>query len=79
MQVSEGEQVQHDGLAIALGCLAGLVAGAALGGGLMMMLGDDLSGMGVIVMVHSILAMMVMGGWTAPSLLTPAKSPPDES
>lgn len=55
--------------AIALGCIFGLFAGAGLGGCFIGLLGCEQVEMRMIVMLHSSLAMMIMGGWTAPSLL----------
>jgi hypothetical protein len=58
-----------DGQAIALGCIVGLIAGAMFGVLLLVLLGDTLSDVSLILVFHTMLAMMVMGGWTVPSLL----------
>jgi len=58
-----------DGPAIALGCVVGLIGGALLGGLFLVLLGETLSEVSLILVLHTMLAMMVMGGWTAPSLL----------
>ncbi len=55
--------------AIAVGCIGGLVVGTALGGGLAMLLGGVVSVIGLIVMIHTAVAMMLMGAWTAPALM----------
>jgi hypothetical protein len=58
-----------DGNAMAVGSLAGFVAGTGLGAGIVFMLGTFSIGIALIVILHTSVAMMLMGGWTAPSLL----------
>lgn len=69
MRQPENENFRHDGPAIALGCVAGLAAGAAFGAGVVLALDGFASDMWIFVVPHSMLAMMMMGGWTLPSLL----------
>ena len=70
MQVTDESEAVSDGPAIALGCIVGLIAGAVFGGVMLVLLGDTLSDVSLIVVLHTMLAMMAMGGWTAPSLLS---------
>lgn len=69
MQVNE-EESSSDVQAAMIGCGVGLLGGAALGGGTIVILGGSFSELSMIVLIHTMLAMMVMGGWTAPSLLS---------
>ena len=69
MQTDSTEQSVSEVYAISLGCIIGLLIGVILGRVIVVLLGDSLSGMWIIVMLHTMLAMMVMGGWTAPSLM----------
>jgi hypothetical protein len=55
--------------AVVLGGVGGLFIGAAFGGALAVLLGGLSSEIWWVVVPHSALAMMFMGGWTAPSLL----------
>lgn len=66
----EQEGGVSDAPAIAIGCVVGLVLGAGFGAMLVTLLDDLGSDTWMIVMMHSMLAMMVMGGWTAPSLMS---------
>jgi hypothetical protein len=69
MQDTDEQRPLGDGPAIALGCVVGLIGGALLGGLFLVLLGETLSEVSLILVLHTMLAMMVMGGWTAPSLL----------
>jgi hypothetical protein len=53
-----------------LGCAGGLVAGLGLGGGITYLLDGFASDIWLFVLPHSMLAMMVMGGWSLPSLMS---------
>lgn len=70
MQTTEEQSPASEGQTIALGIGVGLLAGALLGGVLLVLLGDTLSDVSLILVLHTMLAMMLMGGWTAPSLLS---------
>lgn len=74
MPPTDAESTLHDVSAVALGCLAGVLAGGALGGCIVVLLGDSSPGMSAIVVLHTVLAMVVMGAWTAPSLLRAEES-----
>lgn len=64
------EDFAKDIPAIAVGCLGGLAAGVGLGGGITFLLDGFASDIWMFVMPHSMLAMMVMGGWSLPSLVS---------
>jgi hypothetical protein len=70
MQETDGGHSLSDAQAALIGCGVGLLGGAALGGITVVLLDGFLSDIWLIVVLHTMLAMMVMGGWTAPSLLT---------
>lgn len=55
--------------AILAGGGMGIVLGAILGTGLALMSGAFASGVGWFVVLQAAFAMMLMGGWTAPSLM----------
>jgi hypothetical protein len=55
--------------AVVLGGVGGLVVGAGFGAALSVLLGGLSAEIWWVVVPHSALAMMFMGGWTAPSLL----------
>lgn len=55
--------------AVLLGGFGGLIVGAGFGALLSLMLGGNSVDIWWVVVPHSALAMMFMGGWTAPSLL----------
>jgi hypothetical protein len=74
MPPTDAESSMHDVSAAALGCLAGVLMGGGLGACIVVLLGNSSPGMSAIVMLHSVLAMVVMGAWTAPSLLRPQES-----
>ena len=57
-----------DGQAIAIGCIVGLLGGAALGVCVGIALGGFTSEMAMIV-PHVALAMTVMGAWATPALV----------
>ena len=65
----EQDSEVSDGPYILLGGVLGLFAGALLGGLLLLLLEDTLSEVSLIFLVHTMVAMMFMGGWTAPSLM----------
>ena len=69
MQLTGEQKPPSEAQAIALGCGAGLIAGAMLGVLFLVVLGDVFSEVSIILLLHTMLAMAVMGGWTAPSLL----------
>jgi hypothetical protein len=55
--------------AIGLGAFIGLVSGLGLGTCFIYLLGCHQPEMQLITIVHTVLAMLVMGGWTVPSML----------
>jgi hypothetical protein len=69
MQITGEQKPPSEAQAIGLGCGVGLIAGAMLGGLMLLILRDELSDVSLILLLHTMLAMAVMGGWTAPSLL----------
>lgn len=64
-----GQTSQNEISAIGLGSAVGFVAGAGLGGGITVLMGGYSLDVTLIVVLHTAVAMMLMGGWTAPSLL----------
>ncbi len=70
MQSRGRDDFGQDIPAIALGCAGGLVAGLGLGGGITYLLDGFASDIWLFVLPHSMLAMMVMGGWSLPSLMS---------
>jgi hypothetical protein len=62
------QPARHDGFAILIGCLAGLSGGIFLGLCFVFLLGCDTLEMQLVIVLHTTLAMIVMGAWTAPSL-----------
>ena len=64
-----GSGFSGDGRSIALGCIVGLVGGLGLGLCIVVLLGGFTQETSMIVVMHTSLAMMIMGGWTAPSLM----------
>ncbi len=69
MDNSNKKTAGHDLFAIALGCLAGLLGGVGLGLCFVFLLGCDTLDMQLVIVLHTTLAMIVMGAWTAPALL----------
>lgn len=55
---------------IATGGAGGFICGAALGAGVALMLGSSSGVVWGLLILHSGLAMMAMGAWVAPSLLS---------
>lgn len=55
---------------IAAGGAGGFICGAALGAGVALMLGSSSGVVWGLLILHSGLAMMAMGAWVAPSLLS---------
>jgi hypothetical protein len=55
--------------AVAIGVGAGVVSGLGLGLTFILLLGCQQPEMQLITMVHSVLAMVVMGAWTLPALV----------
>lgn len=72
MAPSNNQPPRHDGFAILMGCLAGLLGGMGLGLCFVFLLGCDTLDMQLVIVLHTTLAMIVMGAWTAPAL-TPEK------
>ena len=66
---TNNKPARHDGFAILIGCLAGLFAGLGLGLCFVFLLGCDTLDMQLVIVLHTTLAMIVMGAWTAPALL----------
>jgi len=64
-----GHASPSEAAAIACGSAAGLLAGAGFGGAIIILLGGFSLDVALIVILHTAVAMMLMGGWTAPSLL----------
>lgn len=73
MPGSDGESFAADVPAIAVGCVGGLIAGLGFGCGVTYLLDGFASDIWVFVVPHSMLAGMVMGGWTLPSLMSPGE------
>ena len=55
--------------AIAMGVITGLVAGVALGFCFILLLGCHQPEMQFITMIHSTMAMIVMGAWVLPAMI----------
>ncbi len=62
-----------DGLSMLLGSLAGLVGGVLLGGLIAWTVSPTWSLTSAIIVFHVTLAMVAMGAWTAPSLISDPK------
>jgi hypothetical protein len=73
----KGSAFAGDGRSIAIGCGLGFVGGLGLGFCIAVLLGGFTEETAAIVVLHTTLAMTIMGGWTAPSLM-PESSPSDE-
>jgi hypothetical protein len=58
-----------EGAAIGLGSSVGFLIGAGFGGGISFLLEGFPLDVTLIVVLHTAVAMMLMGGWTAPALL----------
>jgi hypothetical protein len=72
MQLEQKSGTEIEG--IGLGAVLGIVAGLAFGSALAFLSGGLFTEMGVIVVVHSVLAMAAMGAWVTPSLLSREES-----
>jgi hypothetical protein len=59
-----------DGGAVLGGSVAGLLAGIGLGGLIVVLSGNFSLVTALIVVIHAAAAMMLMGGWSAPALLS---------
>ena len=59
-----------DGGAVVAGSVAGLLGGLGLGGIIVVLAGNFSLVTALIVVVHAAAAMMLMGAWSAPALLS---------
>ena len=66
---SNNKPGKSDVFAIAIGCLTGLLGGLGLGLCFVCLLGCDAFDMQLVIVLHTTLAMIVMGAWTAPALM----------
>lgn len=73
MDNTNNQSARHDVFAILIGCLAGLLGGLGLGLCFVFLLSCDTLEMQLVIVLHTTLAMIVMGAWTAPALM-PEKS-----
>jgi hypothetical protein len=62
--------------AMAVGVGLGVVSGVGLGFTFILLLGCDQPEMQCITMIHAILAMVVMGAWTLPTLVRGVEEAP---
>ena len=68
--MSAAQEPLSDGKAVLYGSLTGLALGVGLGAIIVLLSGNYSLATAVIVVVHSAIAMMLMGGWSAPALLS---------
>lgn len=64
--------------AIMLGAGIGILVGAAMGFGFATLTGAFAAGFGWFVVLHTALAMMLMGAWSAPCLQPESDAKPNE-